>query len=274
MKQYIHNIFAEIYTTHRFYIVRLHIQTVCSLLTWTHSIFYSVFSFVYVFIGRNHTEGEALWSCHTWENVLPQVIVLSGHDLHHLPTLKNNFLPVFKVLLQNWTSISFLYFFPSWCSSSRQRMRWIIFWRLVPGRREIFGQLTSPLRSTSCGRPTAGSWQTSKTLLDPGYTTSIWGKPRKQKFTRRLCSIARNLVVFPLPHPADSLLLSLLVFTSLSYFFVSFKAKCWTPCMTSTAVSRWATMWSRAALTATVSQVRLYIFILLHHLRLCLLRNI
>lgn len=168
----------------------------------------------------------------------------------------------------------FCIFFPSWCSSSRQRMRWIIFWRLVPGRREIFGQLTSPLRSTSCRRPTAGSWQTSKTLLDPGYTTSIWGKPRKQKFTRRLCSIARNLVVFPLPHPADSLLLSLLVFKSLSYFFVSFKAKCWTPCMTSTAVSRWATMWSRAALTATVSQVRLYIFILLHHLRLCLLGNI
>ncbi len=131
--------------------------------------------------------------------------------------------PLYKVLwhLQNWTSISFLFFFPSWCWSSRQRMRWITFWRLVPGRREITGQQTSLLRSTSCGLPKVRRWQTSKILLDLGYTTSIWGKSHKQKCTHRLCSIVHmlNLVVFSLPHPADGLLWSLLVH---HYIYVSF----------------------------------------------------
>lgn len=40
-------------------------------------------------------------------------------------------------------------------------------------------------------------------------------------------------------------------------FFYSLTAKCWTPCMTSTAASSWATTCSRAAHTATVSQVTL-----------------
>lgn len=82
-------------------------------------------------------------------------------------------------------------------------MGWIIFWRLVPGRRGITGQVTSPLWSTSCGQPEAARWQTRKTLLDPSYTTSIWGEPCKQKFAHRLCSIVRMLnPVFLLSYPA------------------------------------------------------------------------
>lgn len=144
----------------------------------------------------------------------------------------------------------FMLFFPSWCSSSRQRMGRVIFWRLVPGRREITGQVTSPLWSTSCGQPEAARWRTRKTMLDPSYTTSIWGEPCKLKFAHRLFSIVRILnPVFSLSYPA----------------FVSFEAKCWTPCTTSTVASTWATTWSRAALTATVSQVSL------HNISWCLL---
>lgn len=146
-----------------------------------------------------------------WENLLPQVTVLSGPDLHHQPTLGNNLLPCFYLNLLRTLEITklkshllFMLFFPySWCSSSRQRMGWLIFWRLVPGRRGITGQATSSLWSTSCGQPEAARWQSRKTLLDPSYTRSIWGEPCKQKLAHRLCSIVRMLnPVFSLSYPA------------------------------------------------------------------------
>lgn len=77
----------------------------------------------------------------------------------------------------NYPPESLFFFWPSWCSSSRQRMGWIIFWRLVPGRRETTGQLTSLLWLTSCRQLEVVRSQTRKTLLAPSYTTSIWGKP-------------------------------------------------------------------------------------------------
>lgn len=41
--------------------------------------------------------------------------------------------------------------------------------------------------------------------------------------------------------------------------FVFFqKARCWTRCMTCTVASSWATMWSRAALIVTASQVSIW----------------
>lgn len=119
---------------------------------------------------------------------------------------------------KNWTSISSLYMFPSWCSSSRQRTGWIIFWRLVPGKREMTGPVTSPPRSTSCGRLKVGRWKNSKTPPNPSYTTSTWGKSYKQNFTHT--DFVHMLMMFSQPHPADVLLLSLFVYDC--YLFVCF----------------------------------------------------
>lgn len=98
-----------------------------------------------------------------------------------------------------------------------------------------------------------GRWPVNKTLLDPSYTTSIWGKLCRQNLSHILCSIIckLNLMVFSLPRPV-CLWLYLHLFLIVSGPLI---ARCWTPCMMFTVESRWAIMWSRAALTATASQV-------------------
>lgn len=156
----------------------------------------------------------------------------------------------------------FMLFIRSWCSRSRRRMGRITFWRLVPARREITGQATSLLWLISCGRLEAVRWPTRKNLLDPSYTTSIWGKLNKSSPTDfAALSTCQTLRCFHCLTLQAFLFLTVFMYLPnwlQTIFFDSFKAKCWTPCMTSTVVSKWATMCSRAALTATVSQVSLH----------------
>lgn len=124
--------------------------------------------------------------------------------------------------------------FPSWWSNSTQRAGQTIFWRPVLGRRGTTGQRTSPPRSTSWGKPEETRVQARRTCPGLSYATLIWGQ-------RQVLQAA----------------LSAQDCFNLSMFFSPLTAKCWTPCTTSTAASRWATTCSRVARTATVSQVML-----------------
>lgn len=238
--EYIWTIFAEIYTRHKDTDLNWHYKITQPALsiTWMCYSFHSVFSSVYVCIGRNQTAGvfspaDTLWSFHSHCLRLLFCLDLISAMCQHLCAIYH-------------PSVVFC-----WFCNIRSRLCFVFSVGLQASDKESGG--TFPGGLFAGGARWLGSWHHRCS----GETADRWegGKPRRAGWVRvtQLQSEVKK--------PSLTYKLNLILFlpSLYSYLFLivsgPLTARCWTPCMMFTVGSRWANTWSRAALTTTASQV-------------------